>query len=208
MNAFGSPTRMLVCWSVTYITRASNAKSTSSRNLLAKLNRVAFTEFFDDDRMVLKRIKFELLRVLDAHRAATDERPEPRVEPKSGRRRKPTRCLRGIALNQEFMAHGEGEGRRSVSACSQPCSQHATPGRVKARTGDWTVCAHIAPMTCEPAGRNLRGLRTLALSTLRLTTLLAKTQDGASQRPRSALAGPMFVWCCCAAVYMHVGRRK
>ena len=69
------------------------------------------------------------LRVVDAHRAATDERPEPREEPKSGRRRKLTRCLRGIACNQEFMAHGEGEGRRSVSACSQ----RATQGRVKAR---------------------------------------------------------------------------
>ena len=54
------------------------------------------------------------------------------------------------------------------------------------------VCAHIVPMTCEPAGRIVRGLRTLALSTLRLTTL-AKTQGGASQRP-SALAGPMLLY--------------
>ena len=53
------------------------------------------------------------------------------------------------------------------------------------------MCAHIVPMTCEPAGRNVRGLRTLALSTLRLTTL-AKTQGGVSQRP-SALAGPMLL---------------
>ena len=51
------------------------------------------------------------------------------------------------------------------------------------------VCALIVPMTCEPAGRNVRGLHTLALSTLQLTTL-AKTQGGASQRP-SVLAGPM-----------------
>ena len=56
------------------------------------------------------------------------------------------------------------------------------------------MCAHISPMTCEPAGRNSRGLSALALSTLRLTTL-AKTQGGASQRP-SALAGPLFVCCC------------
>ena len=64
MNAFGSPTQMLVRH---YITRASNAKSTTSSNLLAKLNRVEFTEFFDDDTVMLKRIQFELLRVVDAH---------------------------------------------------------------------------------------------------------------------------------------------
>ena len=66
-------------------TRASNGQVTTSgsSNLLAKLNRVAFAEFFDDGKMMLKRIQFELLRVVDAHRAATDERPEPREEPKS-----------------------------------------------------------------------------------------------------------------------------
>ena len=37
------------------------------------------------------------------------------------------------------MAHGEGEGRRSVLACSQ----HATPGRVKAR-GLVGVYAHLS----------------------------------------------------------------
>ena len=56
------------------------------------------------------------------------------------------------------------------------------------------VCAHIAPMTCEPAGRIVRGLRALALSALRLTTPV-ETQGGASQRP-SALAGPLFVCRC------------
>ena len=59
------------------------------------------------------------------------------------------------------------------------------------------MCAHIATMTCEPAGRIVRGLRTLALSALRLTTL-AKTQGGASQRP-SALAEPMFCVLLCRA---------
>ena len=59
---------------------------------------------------------------------------------------------------------------------------------------DLLMCAHIFPKPCEPAGRIFRGLRTLALSALRLTTL-AKPQGGASQRP-SALAGPLFVVCC------------
>ena len=88
------------------------------------------------------------------------------------------------------MAHGEGEGRPSVSTCSQHATRHTRPGQ-SMEEDYWAVCAHIAPMTCEPAGRNnVRGLRALALSTLRLTTL-EKTQGGASQRP-SALAGPMF----------------
>ena len=45
----------------------ATAKSTTSSNLLAKLNRVAFTEFFDDDTMMLKRIQFGLLRVVHAN---------------------------------------------------------------------------------------------------------------------------------------------
>ena len=58
------------------------------------------------------------------------------------------------------------------------------------------MCANIAPMTCEPAGRiqDCPGAEALALSALWLTTF-AKTQGGASQRP-SALAGPLFVCCC------------
>ena len=86
------------------------------------------------------------------------------------------------------MAHGEGEGRRSVSACSQ----HATPGRVKAR-GLGGVCAHLSEAV-RTRGQDCPGAASLALSALRLTTL-AKTQGGASQRP-SALAGPLFVCCC------------
>ena len=45
----------------------ATAKSTTSSNLLVKLNRVAFTEFFDDDTMMLKRIQFGLLRVVHAN---------------------------------------------------------------------------------------------------------------------------------------------
>ena len=46
----------------------ATAKSTTSSNLLQKVNRVAFTELFDDDTMMLKtRIQFELLRVLHAN---------------------------------------------------------------------------------------------------------------------------------------------
>ena len=86
------------------------------------------------------------------------------------------------------MAHGEGEWRRSVSACSQ----HATPGRVKAR-GLGGVCAHLSEAV-RTRGQECPGAVALALSALRLTTL-AKTQGGASQRP-SVLAGPMFVCCC------------
>ena len=111
----------------------ATAKSTTSSNLLKKVNRVASTEFIDDDTMMPKRIQFELLLASSScfmrTRAATDERPEPRAKPKSGRQRKLTRFLCGITCNREFMAHEEGEGRRSVSACSP----HATPGRVKAR---------------------------------------------------------------------------
>ena len=121
-------------------------------------------------------------------RAATDERPEPRAKPKSGRRRKQTRCLCGITWNREFMAHGEGEGRRSVSACFQ----HATPGRVKARRAG--RCVRTSSEAVRTRGQDCPGAASLALSALRLTTL-AKTQGGASQRP-SALAGPLFVCCC------------
>ena len=39
----------------------ATAKSTTSSNLLKKVNRVTFTELFDDDTMMLKRIQFELL---------------------------------------------------------------------------------------------------------------------------------------------------
>ena len=45
----------------------ATAKSTTSSNLLKKVNRVPFIEFFDDDTMMLKRIQFELLRVLHAN---------------------------------------------------------------------------------------------------------------------------------------------
>ena len=46
----------------------ATAKSTTSSNLPKKVvNRVAFTELFDDDTMMLKRFQFELLRVLRAN---------------------------------------------------------------------------------------------------------------------------------------------
>ena len=45
----------------------ATAKSTTSGNLLKKVNRVTFTELFDDDTMMLKRFQFELLRVLRAN---------------------------------------------------------------------------------------------------------------------------------------------
>ena len=41
--------------------------TTTSSNLLKKVNRVTFTELFDDDTMMLKRFQFELLRVLRAN---------------------------------------------------------------------------------------------------------------------------------------------
>ena len=124
---------------------------------------------------MLKRIQFELL-MHTARQRATGDSPELREKPRSGRRRKLTGFLRGIAWNREFKAHGEGERRRSVSACSQ----HATPGRVKAR-GLVGVCAHLSEAV-RTRGQEFPGTASLALSTLRLTTL-AKTQGGASQRP-------------------------
>jgi hypothetical protein len=45
----------------------ATAKSTTSSNLLKKVNRVTFTELFDDGTMMLKRFQFELLRVLRAN---------------------------------------------------------------------------------------------------------------------------------------------
>ena len=46
-----------------------------------------------------------------ARQRATGDSPEPREKPRSGRRWKDTRCLRGVAWNwnREFVAHGEGE---------------------------------------------------------------------------------------------------
>ena len=56
------------------------------------------------------------------------------------------------------------------------------------------MCAHC-PDDVRTRGQDCPGAAALALSALRLTTL-AKTQGGAPQRP-SALAGPLFVCCCC-----------
>ena len=90
----------------------------------------------------------------------------------------------------EPRVHGPRGRRGAAVRVGAFSTRHTRPGQ---STAGWAVCAHIVPMTCEPAGRNTRGLR-IALSTLWLTTL-AKTHGGVSQRP-SALAGPMFVCCC------------
>ena len=87
------------------------------------------------------------------NRAATDERPEPRAKPKSGRRRKLTRCLSWDSL--EPGVHGP-RGRR-VTAVSVGVFSN-TPHQAGSKHGGMGgVCAHC-PMTCEPAGRNVRGL--------------------------------------------------
>ena len=188
MNAFGSPTRRLVRH--LHHTSEQRPSQRPPATCSKKVNRVTFTEFFDDGTMMLKReSSSSCCEFFMRTRAATDERPEPRAKPKSGRRRKFTRCLCGITWNREFMAHGEGESRRSVSACSQPATP---PGRVKAR-GLVGVCAHLSEAV-RTRGQGFPGAVALALSALRLTTL-AKTQGGASQRP-SVLAVPMFVCCC------------
>ena len=83
-----------------------------------------------------------------------------------------------------------GGGQWKVGVFS---TRHTRAHEAGSKHGGWGVCAQIFPQPCEPAGRNIRGLRTLALSTLRLTTL-AKTKDGASQRPSVLAAGPMFVY--------------
>ena len=64
------------------------------------------------------------------------------------------------------------------------------------------MCAHC-PDDVRTRGQECPGAASLALSTLRLTTL-AKTQGGASQRP-SALAGPMFVCCCVGQAKVNGG---
>ena len=81
-------------------------------------------------------------------RAATGDSPEPRDKPRSGRRRKETRCLHGLIWTQT-RGRGEREQRRSVSAYAP--TRHTGPGQ---STAGWSVCAHIAPMPFEPADRN------------------------------------------------------
>ena len=100
-----------------------------------------------------------------------------------------------MACNLEFMAHGEGEGLRSGSACT-PTRHQKAGSKLKAR-GLGGVCEHLSEAV-RTRGQGFPGAASLALSTLRLTTL-AKTQGGgASQRP-SVLAEPKYfeyVVCC------------
>ena len=154
MNAFGSPTRMLV----------RQIHHTGEQRQVNDLQQPARKIEPRGDHRILRwrynDAQANPVRVVDAHRAATDERPEPREKPKSGRRRKLTRCLRWIACNleawnREFTAHGEGERRRSVKV-GVFSTRHTRPGQ---STEDWMVYAHIVPMTCKPAGRNVRGLQ-------------------------------------------------
>ena len=98
-------------------------------------------------------------------RAATGDSPEPREKPRSGRRRKLTRFLRGIAWNRGFMAHGEGERRgqcrRVFNTTHRAGSKHGGMGG---------VCEHC-PDDVRTRGQEFPGAEALALRTLRLTTL-------------------------------------
>ena len=106
-------------------------------------------------------------------RAATDERPEPRAKPRSDRRRKQTRCLRGRTWNQEFMAHGEGEPLRSVKKVGVFSTRHTRPGQSTGVGG----CARTSSEAVRTRGQGCLGAVALALSTLRLTAL-AKRRAG------------------------------
>ena len=87
--------------------------------------------------------------------------------------------------------HGPRGRRGAAVSVGVFSTRHTRPGQ---STEGWAVCAHICPEAVRTRGQECPGAASLALSTLRLTTL-AKTQGGASQRP-SVLAGPMFVCCC------------
>ena len=119
-----------------------------------------------------------------------DVHTQPRHAAATTRCQRRRRGARGSSKKRDLGA--VSQALRSVSACSQ----HATPGRVKAR-GLVGVYAHLSEAV-RTRRRGCPGATSLALSTLRLTTL-AKTQGGASQR-LSVLAGPMFLCCCCCCV--------
>ena len=71
MNAFGSPTRMLV----RHLHHTGEQRQVNDLQQPArKLNRVAFTEFFGDDTMILKRIQFGLLMHTARQRATAPSR--------------------------------------------------------------------------------------------------------------------------------------
>ena len=87
--------------------------------------------------------------------------------------------------------HGP-RGRRAAAAVRVGVFSTRHTSQAGSKHGGWAGCVRISFRSrANPREGIFRGLRTLALSTLRLTTL-AKTQGGASQRP-SALAGPMLL---------------
>ena len=80
-------------------------------------------------------------------RAATGDSPEPREKPRSGRRRKETKCLRGVAWHRGFLAHGEGELLRSVKAGVYSNTPHEAAG--SKHGGLVGVCAHRTSPRCR-----------------------------------------------------------
>ena len=132
----------------------ATAKSTTSSNLLKKVNRVAFTELFDDDTMMLRRFQFELLRVLRANPRGNGRKAraarETQVGPPTERNEVPSWD------SLEPGVHGPRGRRGAAVRVGVFSTRHTRPGQ---STAGWAACANVSPKPREPAGRIVRGLR-------------------------------------------------